>query len=111
MAKKKKATKLNGIASAVSPPSPPTEVESPAMIPTPSSTVGASTSGESTPKENVPVVESKPEDKTTEADALKEKGNVAFKAAKYTDAIKLYTEAISKARRCDQSSRLNVSQI
>jgi DnaJ homolog subfamily C member 7 len=98
MAKKKKASKLNGTASVVSPPTTPTEVESPAVIPTPSSTAGASTSGDNTPKENVIVVEDKPEDKMAEADALKEKGNVAFKAAKYTDAIKLYTEAISKAR-------------
>jgi DnaJ family protein C protein 7 len=97
MAKKKKGSKLNGIASAVFPPSPPNEAESPAIIPTPSSTAGASTSGDNILKENVIVVEDRPENKTAEADALKEKGNVAFKAAKYADAIKLYSEAISKA--------------
>jgi len=94
MPKKKKAAKLNGTGGVLHPPSPPTEVESPPTIPTPSTTFGASTSGDNTPKENVVFVEDKPEAKVAAADALKEKGNDAFKAANYEDAIKLYSDAI-----------------
>ncbi|KIM25410.1 hypothetical protein M408DRAFT_331174 [Serendipita vermifera MAFF 305830] len=92
MAKKKKAAPKQNDEAVL--PSPSTEPASPGLNPPPPSTVGASTGGENTPEENVIVVEDKPEDKLADADALKEKGNVAFKAAKYAEAIKLYSEAI-----------------
>lgn len=94
MAKKKKGAKANDVANETPSTAPSTEPTTPA----PSSTTGASTNGDTTPKETLIIVEDKPEDKIVEADALKEKGNVAFKSTKYADAIKLYSEAISKQK-------------
>lgn len=94
MAKKKKGSSQKNTEAVPASPSTVPAVETPINIPTPSTVNGASTSGTNTPKENGVKAEATAEDKTKMADELKEKGNDAFKARKYEEAIKLYTEAI-----------------
>lgn len=98
MAKKKKGSKATDSPSAASSPSPAPSVASPVNIPTPSATTSASSNGSNTPTENVSV-EKTLEDPAAIADELKEKGNVAFKASKFEEAIKLYSEAIGMSTR------------
>jgi DnaJ family protein C protein 7 len=96
MAKKKKGTAQKQPEAEPASPSTIPDPQTPVNIPTPSTANGASTDGTTTPNENGVKAEPTPEDKIKIADELKEKGNVAFKARKYEDAIKLYAEAIGK---------------
>lgn len=43
-----------------------------------------------------PTLETPPKAEETDADKIKEAGNVAFKARKFDDAIALYTKAIGE---------------